>query len=81
MEEEASALGVPCYTLRSSTQRPVTLIHGTNTLLGDNPSGIAAIRPWHGRRRPAEIPGWDGNAGDRIADVLAAALLQRREVA
>jgi UDP-N-acetylglucosamine 2-epimerase (non-hydrolysing) len=81
VQEEASVFGVPCFTLRPNTERPITITLGTNTLLGDNPSGIAAIRPWHGRRRPAEIPGWDGNAGDRIADVLAAALLQRREVA
>jgi UDP-N-acetylglucosamine 2-epimerase (non-hydrolysing) len=81
VQEEASVLGVPCFTLRPNTERPITITLGTNTLLGDDPAGIAAIRPWHGRRRPAEIPGWDGNAGDRIADVLAATLLQRREVA
>jgi UDP-N-acetylglucosamine 2-epimerase (non-hydrolysing) len=74
IQEEASALGVPCYTLRRNTERPVTITHGTNVLLGDDPAAIARIRPAALERRPAIIEGWDGRAGQRVADVLAAAL-------
>ena len=42
VQEEASALGVPCFTLRRNTERPVTITQGTNTLLGDDPAPIAA---------------------------------------
>jgi UDP-N-acetylglucosamine 2-epimerase (non-hydrolysing) len=74
VQEEASALGVPCFTLRPNTERPVTIAQGTNTLLGEDPAPIAGIRP-HGRsRRPAAIEGWDGNAGERVAEVIATAL-------
>jgi UDP-N-acetylglucosamine 2-epimerase (non-hydrolysing) len=74
VQEEASALGVPCFTLRPNTERPVTITHGTNTLLGDDPSPIADIRPRELERRVAEIEGWDGHAGQRAADVIAAAV-------
>ena len=40
VQEEASALGVPCYTLRANTERPVTITHGTNVLLGDDPASL-----------------------------------------
>jgi UDP-N-acetylglucosamine 2-epimerase (non-hydrolysing) len=72
LEEEASALGVPCYTLRNATQRPVTLTHGTNVLLGDDPAELAEVVPSGRREAPCAIPGWDGAAGERIADVLGA---------
>jgi UDP-N-acetylglucosamine 2-epimerase (non-hydrolysing) len=71
VQEEASALGVPCFTLRANTERPVTITQGTNTLLGEDPAPIVAIRPGDGERNPAEIEGWDGRAGERIAAVLA----------
>ena len=45
VQEEAAVLGVPCFTLRRNTERPVTITHGTNTLLGDDPAPIANIRP------------------------------------
>jgi len=72
IQEEASALGVRCFTFRPNTERPVTLTHGTNTLLGDDPAAIAGVRP--ARRAPATcaIPRWDGHAGERVADVLVA---------
>jgi UDP-N-acetylglucosamine 2-epimerase (non-hydrolysing) len=79
LQEEASALGVPCFTLRPNTERPVTIEQGTNTLLGEDPAPIAEIRPDGGPRRPAAIPGWDGKAGQRVADVIAAALAPARE--
>jgi UDP-N-acetylglucosamine 2-epimerase (non-hydrolysing) len=74
VQEEAAVLGVPCFTLRRNTERPVTITHGTNTLLGEDPGPIADIRPGALEHRPAEIEGWDGRAGKRVADVIVAAL-------
>jgi UDP-N-acetylglucosamine 2-epimerase (non-hydrolysing) len=72
VQEEASALGTPCYTLRRNTERPVTISHGTNTLLGEDPVGIATIRLDGLARRRVSIDGWDGQAGERVARRLAA---------
>jgi UDP-N-acetylglucosamine 2-epimerase (non-hydrolysing) len=74
VQEEASALGIPCFTLRPNTERPVTIRCGTNTLLGEDPAPIAEIRPREMERREADIDGWDGHAGERAADVIVAAL-------
>lgn len=78
VQEETSALGVACYTLRPNTERPVTISLGTNTLIGDDPRAIAQVRVRPGPRRPANIPGWDGRAGERVAGVLGAALVRNR---
>ncbi len=72
VQEEASALGVRCYTLRSSTERTITLTHGTNALLGDDPRDLADVRPSGSAPTPCAIPLWDGRAGERIADALVA---------
>jgi UDP-N-acetylglucosamine 2-epimerase (non-hydrolysing) len=72
VQEEASALGVPCYTLRRNTERPITLTEGTNRLLGDDPAGIAAIDISAWPRSRVAIEGWDGHAGERIARIVAA---------
>lgn len=77
VQEEAAALGVPCYTLRDSTERPVTLTHGTNTLIGDDPAAIAAVRPSRRPPTPCAIPLWDGRAAGRVADVIETALAPR----
>lgn len=73
VQEETTALGIPCLTLRSSTERRVTITEGTNRLVPD-PDGIAAA--FREARRP-EVPprpeGWDGRAGERVI----AALLSR----
>ncbi len=70
VQEETSALGVQCFTLRDSTERPVTVTHGTNTILGARPERIAEI-PGLLRSEPVgEIPLWDGSAGPRAATVL-----------
>jgi len=69
VQEETTGLGVRCFTFRPSTERPVTITHGTNTLIGDDPAAIAQVRPAP-RREPPEIAGWDGRAGERIADLL-----------
>lgn len=74
IQEEASALGVPCYTLRPNTERPITVSHGTNTLLGDDPSAIAGVSVSGAAPVPSAIPLWDGRAGERIGDVISAHL-------
>jgi UDP-N-acetylglucosamine 2-epimerase (non-hydrolysing) len=73
MQEETSFLGIPCLTLRSNTERPVTITHGTNTLVGDDLGGayqeFANILA--GVHRPSlPITGWDGHAAERIATIL-----------
>ena len=73
IQEETTYLGVPCFTLRDNTERPVTIRAGTNTLLGLDPAAIATIPQALAAQRPAKSqppPLWDGHASDRIADVL-----------
>jgi UDP-N-acetylglucosamine 2-epimerase (non-hydrolysing) len=73
VQEETSALGVRCFTLRSTTERPVTVELGTNTVLGADPESIRAISALGEamNRSPAQIPLWDGSAGNRAAAVLS----------
>ena len=82
VQEETTYLGVPCFTLRDNTERPVTVRAGTNTLLGLEPERIADILPAlsePGRNaRRAVPPLWDGRAAERVADVLERALLPGR---
>ena len=80
VQEEASALGVPCYTFRANTERPVTITHGTNVLLGDDPALIAGVRPSTLPPTPSAIPLWDGHAAERSADALTMALAERPAV-
>jgi UDP-N-acetylglucosamine 2-epimerase (non-hydrolysing) len=73
VQEEATALGVPCLTLRAGTERPVTVTEGTNTVVGLDGDRIdqevSAILAGRGKR--GRVPeGWDGRAGERIADAL-----------
>jgi len=74
IQEETTYLGVPCFTLRDNTERPVTVRAGTNTLLGLAPRRIAEI-PDLLAAAPAKPPQapqkWDGRAAQRIADILA----------
>jgi UDP-N-acetylglucosamine 2-epimerase (non-hydrolysing) len=75
IQEETTYLGVPCFTLRDNTERPVTIRAGTNTLLGLDPAAIAGIPAALAARgeAPSEPPPlWDGHAAERIADVLVA---------
>jgi UDP-N-acetylglucosamine 2-epimerase (non-hydrolysing) len=74
IQEETTYLGIPCFTLRDNTERPVTISAGTNTLLGLDPAAIAGIPAAlaDGPPKPPEPPPlWDGRAAERIADVLA----------
>jgi len=73
IQEETTALGVPCLTLRENTERPVTVDVGTNQLVGTDPAkAVAAAREvLAGRAKPGGIPElWDGRAAGRVADVL-----------
>ena len=73
VQEETTFLGVPCFTLRDNTERPVTVRAGTNTLLGLEPEKIATILPALGRQDPAppeRPPLWDGRAADRVVDAI-----------
>jgi len=81
VQEETAALGVPCFTLRDTTERPVTIELGTNTLLGLDPARIREIPRLLGSFRPpdAPIPLWDGHAGGRVASVLLSYLKEREE--
>ena len=77
IQEETTYLGLPCFTLRANTERPITTTRGTNTLLGLDPARIADVPGLlaDARTREAHIPPlWDGKASERIVDVLAATL-------
>lgn len=73
VQEETTYLGIPCFTLRDNTERPVTVRAGTNTLLGLSPAGIDTIVHALGQARSSHEPPplWDGRAGARVADVLS----------
>jgi UDP-N-acetylglucosamine 2-epimerase (non-hydrolysing) len=71
VQEEATALGVPCFTLRANTERPVTVTHGTNTVLGLEPDRIAEIPSLLAQPRLHSVPPlWDGRAGERAASAI-----------
>ena len=77
--EETTVLGVPCLTLRDSTERPETVSVGTNELIGTNPAGLkpALDRLFAGHWKRGEIPEkWDGRTGERIVAVLEDLMLQ-----
>jgi UDP-N-acetylglucosamine 2-epimerase (non-hydrolysing) len=73
VQEETSALGVRCFTLRDTTERPVTVELGTNRVLGMDADAIRAIPQMleDGDEIATEIPLWDGLAGGRAAGVIA----------
>ena len=83
IQEETTILGVPCLTVRPNTERPITISHGTNRLVEPGEVG-----PWVGRilASPPAVAGakveapplWDGQAGQRIADVVTGWLASRQ---
>lgn len=75
LQEETTILGIPCLTLRDNTERPVTVSHGTNVLVGRDPARIvaAAREVLSGRAKTPRTPRfWDGRAAERIAAALLA---------
>ncbi len=82
LQEETTALGVPCITIRENTERPVTVDEGTNVLAGTDPAAIvaAAAQVLRGEAKQGRRPQlWDGKAAERIVAVLAAELGGRRD--
>ena len=80
LQEETTALGIPCLTLRNSTERPITLEQGSNVLAGTARQEILAAWRALRARPPVDVrrpPLWDGSAAPRIASLLTAALGQR----
>ncbi|HST53279.1 MAG TPA: UDP-N-acetylglucosamine 2-epimerase (non-hydrolyzing) [Pyrinomonadaceae bacterium] len=77
IQEETTALGIPCLTLRENTERPVTVESGTNRVVGTDPARIVAeaesvlTRPQVKNEAPRVPPLWDGKTADRILDALA----------
>ena len=69
LQEETTALGVPCLTLRENTERPITITQGTNTLVGVDPSTLARVfADIDAHCKPGRVPElWDGHAAARIA--------------
>ena len=81
IQEETTALGVPCLTLRDNTERPITLIEGTNTLVGADPAAIRAAFNevmTHGGKAGRIPEYWDGRAAMRIAHTLKGWLPQQK---
>jgi len=77
MQEETTYLDIPCTTLRTTTERPITVELGTNEVVGEDPERAldafarAVSGDWkHGSRPPL----WDGAAGERIVEHLMASL-------
>lgn len=75
IQEETTVLGVPCFTFRENTERPITITEGTNRLIGLDPCRLASALDdlMAGQTPSGRIPEyWDGKAAERILDVLTA---------
>ena len=73
IQEETTYLRVPCLTMRSNTERPITVSMGTNVLVGSDTGKLKTelLKVLEGKGKVGDIPPlWDGRAGERIADVL-----------
>jgi UDP-N-acetylglucosamine 2-epimerase (non-hydrolysing) len=73
VQEETTALGVPCLTLRDNTERPITVEQGTNTIVGQDPGRILAEynKLLGGGGKTGRVPRyWDGQAARRIAESM-----------
>lgn len=74
LQEESTALGIPCLTARPNTERPITVHEGTSTLVGNDPDRLRAglLAVLEGRYKTGRCPTlWDGHAAERIACILA----------
>jgi UDP-N-acetylglucosamine 2-epimerase (non-hydrolysing) len=73
MQEETTYLGIPCFTLRDNTERPITCELGSNVLLGLAPARIREVPHMIAQRQSrgsAPPPGWDGEAANRLVEVM-----------
>jgi UDP-N-acetylglucosamine 2-epimerase (non-hydrolysing) len=76
IQEETTTLGIPCLTVRENTERPITVVLGTNTLVGRDTERLCreADRVLAGEGKRGQIPPlWDGHAADRIAGIVIGA--------
>jgi UDP-N-acetylglucosamine 2-epimerase (non-hydrolysing) len=83
IQEETTALGIPCLTLRENTERPITICQGTNLLVGTDPNAIvsAAKDILDGKSKPGRTPPlWDGKAAERIVDILLRVVPRKQSV-
>jgi len=79
LQEETTALGVPCITIRENTERPITVEAGSNTLAGTDPDVIVheTLKILHNPQKNSCRPElWDGKAAERIVEILAKELAQ-----
>jgi UDP-N-acetylglucosamine 2-epimerase (non-hydrolysing) len=82
LQEETTALRIPCITIRENTERPITVEEGTNTIVGTDPEKIAAAarQALDGEVSETRVPDlWDGKTAERIVDVFEAWWAQRSE--
>lgn len=80
IQEETTALGIPCLTLRPNTERPITVTEGTNRVVGNDPETIKreAIAALDSPERAGRVPElWDGHAAARIVDAIEEASTKR----
>lgn len=73
LQEETTALGIPCFTIRENTERPITVEEGTNTLVGTRKEDIldAFVNFMQSNSKRGKIPiFWDGRTAERIAEIL-----------
>lgn len=81
LQEETTALGIPCITLRENTERPITIDEGTNILAGTDPEEIynKTLQVINGNNRKGKRPKyWDGAAAERIVTIISDCILGRK---
>ena len=71
LQEETTALGVPCLTIRPNTERPITITEGTNRLVADPARIVSELAMLQRPAVPPRPEGWDGHAGERVIGALA----------
>jgi UDP-N-acetylglucosamine 2-epimerase (non-hydrolysing) len=84
VQEETTALGVPCLTVRDNTERPITITEGTNTLVGSSPQALlaAAREALGGTGKRGRVPElWDGKAAERVVRHVVEFVARRKMVA